>query len=75
MAMRLYSKQEFEAELREKYRLKPTHHHTATTRAWVTEEGDHLLVPSFTDDDRIPDHVIDRVVNEILAFQLSKARR
>lgn len=74
MAMRLYTREEFEAELREKWGLKPTDHATKTTRAWITPNGDHLLVPVFPDGDRYPDHLLDKIVQQIETFGKGRAR-
>lgn len=45
MAMRLYTREEFEAELKDKWKLEPTNERTATTRAWTTPRGRFILVP------------------------------
>ena len=65
MAMRRYTKAEFEAELTQKWKLQPTGEGTATTRAWKTPRGRHILVPVLPHGEAYPDYLLDRIV-EIL---------
>lgn len=45
MALRLYTKEEFETELREQLGLDRTETVTDTSRVWKTKKGFHVLVP------------------------------
>ena len=45
MAARLYTKEEFEAELKDRLGLTPTENVTATNRYWLTRKGRHVPVP------------------------------
>lgn len=45
MALRLYTKEEFETELRNHLGLVPTDSVIDTARAWRTKKGRHVLVP------------------------------
>jgi len=65
MAMRLYTKAEFEAELKEKWGLTPTEQVFATFRIWRHECGGHLTVPELPRGERYPDHFLDGVIEQI----------
>lgn len=46
MALRLYTKEEFEVELRARLGLVQTGKMTATTEAWKMKDGKAVLVPT-----------------------------
>ena len=45
MALRLYTKAEFESELRNKHGLTPTEIVTGTTKLWKNKAGKHVSIP------------------------------
>jgi hypothetical protein len=59
MSMRLYSKADFEAELR-KYGLSPTEHKTDILTLWVSDKGMSIFVPH--DQDMYPDYMLDTIL-------------
>ncbi len=65
MAMRLYTRAELESELTEKWGLKPTKYRTDTVQFWVTPNGQHLTIPTFATNERYPDHIVDRIVDQL----------
>ena len=70
MAMRLYTKQEFEDELRRKLGLTPTDHLTATNRYWKTKSGKFVPVPLVGNDitelgERYPDSWMAQIYLEV----------
>jgi len=75
MAMRLYTRQELEQELREKWKLTPTKHRSGTTTAWRTPNGLHVLVPDFPKDARYPDYIVDRIVEQLVALGENPLRK
>lgn len=68
MAMRLYTRDELEEELRAKWRLRKTDHRTDTTVAWQTPAGKFVLVPVFDHDGRYPDHIVDKIAEQLTAL-------
>lgn len=68
MAMRLYSCDDFEAELKEKWKLTPTDTTTAQTRMWKTPKGRHISIPSLPQGERYPDCYIDLLVERLDAL-------
>jgi hypothetical protein len=65
MAMRRYSRAEFESELSKKWQLEPTEHRTDTTIAWHTPKGSHVLVPAFQDAEQYPDHILNLIEDQL----------
>ena len=45
MALRLYTKEEFQKELSDSLKLSPTDETVGGARAWATNTGKHVLVP------------------------------
>lgn len=68
MAMRLYSKEELEAELRKKWHLEPTQHYINTARAWRTPSGNHVLVPILSKGECYADHILNRIEEQLTKF-------
>lgn len=68
MAMRRYTKDELDAELREKWHLRETDQRTDTAVAWVTPNGKHVLVPVFPRGERYPDYIVDKIAEQLTAF-------
>ena len=64
MAMRRYTKREFEAELRQ-LGLTSTNHLHGTFRIWKTQKGGHISVPILPTRERYPDHILDEVIRQI----------
>lgn len=66
MALRRYTRAEFEEELQSKWNLTPTDVRTATAMIWRTPNGQHLSVPCTPDDEgRIPGYYIDLVAQRL----------
>lgn len=70
MAARLYTKEEFEKELREQLGLTPTDTTTATSRFWKTAKGRYVPVPSAGNQypeigERYPDSWMAQIYVEI----------
>jgi len=65
MALRIYTKEEFELELRSLWGLEPTDSTTQKTRFWKTPEGKFLTVPEFEDGDPYPHFLFGEIVNQI----------
>lgn len=61
MAMRLFTKEEFEDRLRNVSKLTKTDERTDTTEIWVTEGGHHISVPILDDDKSYPDYILDEI--------------
>ena len=61
MAMRLYTKKEFEGELG-KLGLSKTDYSTDTTYAWRTKDGKHIPVPLLPRGQRYPDYILDKII-------------
>ena len=59
MSMRLYSKADFEAELR-KYGLSPTELRTDILTLWVSDKGMSIFIPH--DQDMYPDYMLDTIL-------------
>ena len=72
MAMRLYTKEEFEAELREKWDLIPTSEKFKTYRIWKTRKGHFLTVPILPAGERYPDYFLDTVLEQRKAVDASE---
>lgn len=70
MAARLYTKEEFELELRDRLGLAPTDQVTATNRAWKTKMGRYVAVPLSGNHypeigERYPDSWMARIYLEV----------
>src|SRR6185295_4234430 len=59
MSMRLYSKADFEAELR-KYGLSPTEHTTEVLTLWISDKGMMIFIPH--NQDIYPDYMLDTIL-------------
>lgn len=68
MAMRLYTRDEFEEELVQKWNLTPTEERTETTRFWMTPNGKHISVPILPGGTRYPDYYIDEIERRLSAL-------
>lgn len=68
MAMRMYTRAELEQELQQKWKLTPTEHTTSVTRAWKTPKGMHVLVPILNDDQRYPDYILNKILEQLEAL-------
>lgn len=68
MAMRLYTKDEFEAELKEKWELVPTDQKFKTYRIWETKKGHFLTVPILPAGESYPDYFLDTVLEQLSAL-------
>ena len=66
MAMRLYSREEFEADIAERWGLSPTENSTASVRFWMTRGGCHISIPVL---DHYPDYWLDEVKAQIEAVE------
>ena len=64
MAMRRYTKREFEAELK-KLGLVSTDHVQGSVRFWRTQKGGHISVSILPPRERYPDHMLDEVIRQI----------
>ncbi len=69
MAMRLYSKDEFEEDLRVKWNLAPTDHKTNTARLWKTSDGKYVVVPELPNGERYPDYLLHEVIEQLKAVK------
>ena len=65
MAMRLYTRTEFEKELRTKWKLEPTEHQAAMFTIWKTPKGKHVMVPTLPKGTRYPDFYVDEIVEQL----------
>ncbi len=75
MAMRLYTKAELDAELRDKWRLTETKERTVTAVAWRTPNGKHVLVPVLPAGQRYPDYILDKIAEQLTAFGENPLKR
>lgn len=71
MAMRLYARDEFEADIKMRWGLEPTPHTTATARIWKTRGGCFISIPI---TDAYPDYWLDTVKERIEAAEGGKAQ-
>lgn len=62
MAMRLYSRAEFEADIAERWKLKKSEHATANHSFWKTPSGRFITVPLL---DRYPDYMLETVHDQL----------
>jgi hypothetical protein len=67
-SMRLYTRGQFEVELRAKWRLSPTDEFTDTTGVWRTPNGKFILIPVQPDGVPYPDWMMDEVVRQLEAL-------
>ena len=71
MAMRLYSREDFESHLKENLGLTKTEHTTDTTEVWVTASGCHVTVPVLEKDELYPDFLFNDIYNQVEAIERS----
>lgn len=71
MAMRLYTKDDFESHLNEKLGLTKTEYKTDTTEIWVTASGCHVTVPVLEEDDVYPDYLLNEIYKQVDAIEKS----
>jgi len=64
MAMRLFTREEFEDHLSSQLNLTKTDLHTATADIWQTQSGVSILVPNL-DSQGIPDYLLDEIYQQI----------
>lgn len=62
MAMRLFNKRDFQAELR-RAGLEPTSITTTTGRLWKTKDGLFISVPEI--EDTYPDSILEAVLRQV----------
>ncbi len=65
MAMRLFSKDEFEAYLRDNLNLTKTDQRVPSAFIWKTDGGQHIFVPELDDEDRYPDYLLNDIYLQI----------
>jgi len=68
MAMRLYTLEEFEDELKKKWKLTRTNVATTQTRMWKTPKGKHVSIPVLPAGERYPDLLIDILIQRLDAL-------
>jgi hypothetical protein len=68
MAMRLYSRDEWRAELQSKWQLKPSGYQTATTEIWLTAGGKPISIPELGKDAHYPDSLLNMVEDQLRAL-------
>lgn len=69
MAMRLFTREEFEKYLRDNLGLTETENKTRTSSAWETADGNYILVPILEGDGLYPDHLLDKIYEQIDKFK------
>ncbi|MFH0342349.1 MAG: hypothetical protein ACHBNF_09520 [Chromatiales bacterium] len=67
--MRLYSRKEFEADIKKRWRLTSTDEKTATTRAWKTHGGCFITIPILA---TYPDYWLETIKELIEAAEGGK---
>jgi hypothetical protein len=65
MAMRLFSKDEFEAYLRDNLSLTKTDQRVSSAVIWKIKDGQFILVPELDDGDRYPDYLLNDIYLQI----------
>jgi hypothetical protein len=65
MAMRLYSRDEFEADIKARWKLEKTDHATASHGFWKTPSGRFITVPVL---EQYPDYMLDTVHEQLTAI-------
>ena len=65
MAMRLFTKKEFEEHLRNQLDLEPTGEKTSTTHVWKTKTGYYVLVPVMPRGERYPDYLLNDIYKQV----------
>lgn len=68
MAMRLYTREEFEDELREKWGLTLTDECLETARIWRTKSGNHVTVPLLPAGEAYPDYFLNEIERQLDSF-------
>ena len=64
MAMQLFTKKEFEAELK-KLGLISTEHTFPTSRMWKTPKGRHISIPILPRGERYADWMLDEAIRQV----------
>ena len=62
MAMRLYTKDEFEADIKQRWNIEPTDKRSSTAKLWKTQNGKYITIPEL---DQYPDYWLDVVRDNI----------
>ena len=65
MAIRLYSQEQFEEQIKELWGLEPTDARTETGRLWKTPDGFSILVPVLPNGVLYPHYLIGEIANQI----------
>jgi len=65
MSMRLFTKEEFEANLKDVSKLTKTNQATSTTEIWKTEGGFFISVPILEENQRYPDYILDEIYRQL----------
>ncbi|MDH5573261.1 MAG: hypothetical protein OEY89_15980 [Gammaproteobacteria bacterium] len=65
MAMRLFSKAEFEQHIQKQWGLTPTEIVTKTTKLWKTSDGLYISIPNLKKAETYPDYLLDVVISQI----------
>lgn len=65
VAMRIYSKKNFERELKEVYRLSPTDETVDDTRLWKTENGCYIAITELPEGQDYPDYYLDIIIEHL----------
>ena len=65
MALRLYTRSEFEEELRSVWDLEQTEHGTATTTIWKAQNGANISVPPLTDGELYPHCLLGDIAEHV----------
>lgn len=73
MALRLFSKEEFEQELKESWNLSPTNEGGDTFTLWHTSKGHYITVPKLPESERYPDYVLDGIIKQLETLESSLA--
>jgi len=67
MAMRIYAREEFRAELQNKWRLTATGQTTATTEIWLTPKGRPISVPEL-EGGQYPNSLLNIIEEQLRAL-------
>jgi len=65
VAVRLYSKEDFESEMKEVYKLSPTDETVDDTRFWKTENDCYIAITELPEGQDYPDYYLDIIVEHL----------
>jgi hypothetical protein len=67
MSMRLYTREDWRAELKTRWKLTPTGQKTATTEIWLTASGKAISVPELGEGLEYPDSLLNLIEEQLRA--------